>query len=151
MSRVKTTSVSTPEVVQCEGISDNNHALDEERGSTTVPAAATQNPFDDIPLNEVIADVDKFVKDNEMEEVQRTLRMGALASKAQELPGGFAQVTEFASDERAALDYEEKHPWKSSPLRLFLLCALCAGCAIVQGMDQTVINGAQVRLASFNL
>jgi hypothetical protein len=28
---------------------------------------------------------------------------------------------------------------------LYFLCTLCAGSAIVQGMDQTAVNGAQVR------
>jgi hypothetical protein len=147
----ETTSFSTrPEVVEYERTS-NIHTPDEEQGGTAAtPVGAVQDPLQDIPLNQVIDDVDKFVKDNNLEAFQRTLRMGGLASKAQELPGGFDQVTELASDEKAALDHEEKHPWKSTPLRLYLLCALCAGCAIVQGMDQTVINGAQVRDANPN-
>lgn len=46
---------------------------------------------------------------------------------------------------KVALEKEITHPFRSPPRTLYFLCALCAGCAIVQGMDQTIINGAQVR------
>lgn len=59
------------------------------------------------------------------------------------MPNGFEDVDELTDEDKAFLRFETENPWKSAPRRLYFLCALCAGCAIVQGMDQTVINGAQ--------
>ncbi|KEY66627.1 hypothetical protein S7711_01922 [Stachybotrys chartarum IBT 7711] len=49
----------------------------------------------------------------------------------------------LTQEEKDVLAFEDTHRWSSSPTTLYMLCALCAGCAVVQGMDQTVINGAQ--------
>lgn len=105
-----------------------------------------QNPLDNMSIRDILADADRFVVGHNLGEADHhMIRMGALAAKIQDALDGAEQIPQFNEDERKALLYEEKHPWKSTPCRLFCLAALCAGCAIVQGMDQTVINGAQVR------
>merc|ERR1712000_554768 len=52
---------------------------------------------------------------------------------------GIDMLTE---EEKGTLRKEETHRWHQ-PFALYFLCTLCAGSAIVQGMDQTTVNGAQ--------
>lgn len=103
-----------------------------------------QNPLEVMSNEEVIADADRFVEENGLAEHRQLFRRGCLAAKTQNMPNGFEGLDELTEADKAILRFETEHQWKSSPRKLYLLCALCAGCAIVQGMDQTVINGAQV-------
>jgi hypothetical protein len=57
--------------------------------------------------------------------------------------GAFEQIDMLTEEEKAILRKEETHRWHQ-PFALYFLCTLCAGSAIVQGMDQTTVNGAQV-------
>lgn len=124
--------------------SDVNPEIAELEGSARTRGAVPNNPVDAIPMEHIEADVNEFVDNKNLLDYQHEIHMGALAAKIENIPGGISQITALTDAEREAILYEEEHPWKSSPLKLYLLCALCAGCAIVQGMDQTIINGAQV-------
>lgn len=95
--------------------------------------------------DEVIDDVDSFVRLNGLESYEAAFRKGALMAKVANVPQGYRGINMLSQEDQQALDYEENNRWTSQPRMLYFLCALCAGCAIVQGMDQTVINGAQVR------
>ncbi|KAJ6443154.1 MFS sugar transporter [Purpureocillium lavendulum] len=94
-------------------------------------AAPGVNPLDLMTNAEVLADVEGFVTANGLDRHRETS------------PHGFETLDELPEEDKDVLRYEEGHKWSSAPRMLYLLCALCAGCAIVQGMDQTVINGAQ--------
>lgn len=71
---------------------------------------------------------------------------GALLAKVQNDDYGFDALEELNTDERDFLKFEVERTAWSLPLLQWLQAALCALCAIVQGMDQTIINGAQVDL-----
>lgn len=62
---------------------------------------------------------------------------------------GFEYVDQLSEDEKGVLRHEIQHRW-SQPFMLYFLVVLCAGSAIVQGMDQTAVNGAQVGIRSFS-
>lgn len=47
-------------------------------------------------------------------------------------------------DELDAINKETTHKWASQPKTLIYMTVMCAMCAVVQGMDETVINGAQL-------
>ncbi len=49
---------------------------------------------------------------------------------------------ELTAGERAALGREVTHKWHN-PAMLYAVIAICSLCAAVQGMDETVVNGAQ--------
>jgi hypothetical protein len=55
---------------------------------------------------------------------------------------------DFSHEEKAALQQEEEHPWKSIPKTLYMVVILSSLCAAVQGMDETVVNGAQIFYAA---
>lgn len=132
MSRISKTSDVTPSVAESED------------AARTRRAAMLQNPIDAIPMENIAADVDQFISEKGLSDYRHEMHMGGLAAKIENIPGGANNIEAFTDEEREALLYEQANPWKSTPVRLYLLAALCAGCAIVQGMDQTVINGAQV-------
>jgi hypothetical protein len=122
-------------------------------GDPTAPQpkniALAMNPLVDVSYEEVLADADTFVTSHNLGEYRETFRKGALAAKVQNIHDGFERLGALDQEDKAMLRYEQKHKWSASNWRLYALCALCAGCAVVQGADQTVINGAQVSSLHF--
>lgn len=113
------------------------------------PAAAIlQNPLAHMSHDELLADAEKLARERGLQTHTEVLRKGALLAKVNNTPNGFESIAELNDNDKQILRYEVGHRWSAQPMMLYFLCALCAGCAIVQGMDQTVVNGAQVRRAS---
>lgn len=116
--------------------------------STTVHLTNTQrvqNPFSGMDNRDVMEDAALLAAGHGLVSVQRDFKLGALIARATlGSSDGFERLSSIDGDLKEALRYEIRKPYRSLPLTQFLLAALCAGCAIVQGMDQTIINGAQV-------
>lgn len=88
-------------------------------------------------------DVDKWVAEKGLQDYRESFRKGALIARVGQRDDGFEHVSQLSEDEKNLLRYEITHRW-SQPFMLYFLVVLCAGSAIVQGMDQTAVNGAQV-------
>lgn len=58
-------------------------------------------------------------------------------------PFGFNRMTFLSPEEKQALHDEQHSPWKV-PLKLYVIIGMCSMAAAVQGMDETVINGAML-------
>ena len=106
-------------------------------------AALLRNPLTGMSEQEVLADVDAFVEEKGLQESRDAFRKGALLARVNQRADGFEYVSAISDDERDVLRREIAHRW-SQPFMLYFLVVLCAGSAIVQGMDQTSVNGAQV-------
>lgn len=126
-----TSDASTPTVVNMESVTENKTSL-------------VHNPLMNMTNEEIIKDIDIFVEKHDLIQYAEVFRKGGLVAKTQHIADGFESVDELNQEDKKMLRFESRSRWKSSPPRLYLLAALCAGCAVVQGMDQTVINGAQV-------
>lgn len=115
------------------------------RRSTRQPsvAALLRNPLSGMSDEEVIRDADAFVESKGLQEYRGSFHKGALLARVQQREDGFEYVNSLTEEEKDILRYEKNHRW-SQPFRLYFLVVLCAGSAIVQGMDQTAVNGAQV-------
>ncbi|ERS96355.1 hypothetical protein HMPREF1624_07265 [Sporothrix schenckii ATCC 58251] len=61
----------------------------------------------------------------------------------QEVYGGGPFYDQLTNSEREALAREETHKW-SNPKQLYSVIIICSLSAAVQGMDETVVNGAQI-------
>lgn len=114
-----------------------------------IPTETAQNAINSNPLSgttpqEILVDVNRFVEAKGLREHRDAFQKGALLARVQNIPDAYEDIDLLSNEEKEYIRYEVSHKWRSSPPLLYLLCALCAGCAIVQGMDQTVINGAQV-------
>ncbi|KAL5417013.1 hypothetical protein PMIN06_002925 [Paraphaeosphaeria minitans] len=82
---------------------------------------------------------------NETEDV-RAFEIGACLARE---PTYLRHATRLGvtDEELAVLEHELSHRW-AQPRLLYLVVALCSTCAAVQGMDETVVNGAQLFYAS---
>ncbi|KAL0564515.1 hypothetical protein V5O48_017532 [Marasmius crinis-equi] len=83
---------------------------------------------------------DKFARDNGLEDIQDTLRKGALVSRD---PAHFEGISLLTEEEKVALRREWTHKWHL-PTQLWLLVIACSMAAVVQGQDQSLINGANL-------
>lgn len=72
----------------------------------------------------------------------RALEIGACLARN---PGDVDDARSFGvtDEELVVLEKELSHRW-SQPFTLYLVIVLCSICAAVQGMDETVVNGAQI-------
>lgn len=113
-------------------------------------ATLLRNPLAGMTRAELLADVDSFVEARGLQEHREDFRKGALVAQVNNTPGAFEKIDMVTEDEKAVLRKEETSRWHQ-PFALYFLCTLCAGSAIVQGMDQTAVNGAQVCPSEANL
>lgn len=102
-------------------------------------SAAFENPLADIPKEQLFAEVDAFVKDNGLDEFLEDFRKGALVAQN---PDSYTEITELNDEDRNVLEREHTHRW-SQTFTLWWLVVMCSMAAAVQGMDETVNNGAQ--------
>lgn len=107
-------------------------------------AALLRNPLAGRTEEDVLAEVDVWVEEKGLQDSREAFRKGALLARVQQRDDGFESVSALSEDEKGLLRHEFSHRW-SQPFMLYFLVILCAGSAIVQGMDQTAVNGAQVR------
>ncbi|KAF2154313.1 MFS sugar transporter [Myriangium duriaei CBS 260.36] len=69
----------------------------------------------------------------------RAFQIGAVLAQN---PKAWETVEGLREEEKEVLRAEQTHRW-SQPKLLYLVIILCSTCAAVQGMDETVVNGAQ--------
>ncbi|KAL5340384.1 hypothetical protein BJX70DRAFT_396892 [Aspergillus crustosus] len=74
------------------------------------------------------------------EEDIRAFAIGAVLAQA---PEKFESVQGLTAQELEVLRHEFEHRW-SQPWTMYLVIILCSLSAAVQGMDETVVNGAQI-------
>ncbi|EEP77488.1 conserved hypothetical protein [Uncinocarpus reesii 1704] len=126
-----------------------------------------RNPLSDLTREELLRDVEEFAIEKGLTDILDDLKNGALISQD---PKSFEQLDDLSETERELLRREKTHRWHQPFMMYFMTsqwtspaCAkwgeeltnfpvLCAGSAIVQGMDQTAVNGAQeFYFAEFNV
>ncbi|VVT44594.1 uncharacterized protein SAPINGB_P000468 [Magnusiomyces paraingens] len=95
------------------------------------------NPFEGLTKDQVAQSAFDFAIEHGLEEEADVFARGAMLA----YDGSTDQLEE---DELMAYDKEVNHKWAGQPLTLYYMAIMCAMCAVVQGMDETVINGAQL-------
>ncbi|RMJ28446.1 MFS sugar transporter [Aspergillus sp. HF37] len=98
-----------------------------------------KNPLAGLTKEDLLADVEAFAREKDLEHILGDLKRGALVAQD---PRSFESLDELSEDEKVLLRREKTHRW-SQPFMMYFMTILCAGSAIVQGMDQTAVNGAQ--------
>lgn len=102
-------------------------------------AAEFENPLANRTEDEVLADVDDFCRRYDLMDYIDDFRQGALVARS---PKDALKVPGLSEENRKVLEREHTHRW-SQPFALYWLCVMCSVAAAVQGMDETVNNGAQ--------
>lgn len=103
-------------------------------------SAKLKNPLAGFTREELMTDVERFAAEKELEDILPILKKGAYIAQD---PKSFEQVEDLNPNERDWFRMEKTHRWKQ-PWMMYFMTVLCAGSAIVQGMDQTAVNGAQI-------
>lgn len=106
----------------------------------SVVAGKLVNPLSGIPHHQLLADVERFACEKNLEEHLPVLTKGALLAQH---PHGWGEIAELSPEEREAIRYEHAHKW-SHPLTMYLTICLCSIGAATQGWDQTGSNGANL-------
>ncbi|KAK9461966.1 uncharacterized protein V1516DRAFT_673407 [Lipomyces oligophaga] len=102
------------------------------------------NPLAPLSTEEVLDMASNYAISNGMEEHLEAFQKGALIAQKPGSRGiGLPLLTE---EDRQSLQFEVDHKWRQ-PKTLYMLVVLCSLAAAVQGMDETVINGANLFFA----
>ncbi|KAH9839427.1 uncharacterized protein C8Q71DRAFT_846982 [Rhodofomes roseus] len=107
------------------------------------PNARLANPLEGIPQDQLIADAAAFAKSHDLGHVTEEFQKGALVAQN---PTEFETLPLLTDEDRNVLRREMTHRW-SHPFQLYYLVILCSMAAAVQGMDEAVINGANLFFA----
>lgn len=141
--RIRSQHAHTKNSVEYEPKAQGHHAElgDPERiDLNNNLTAKIKNPLAHVPHNELIADVEHFAKENNLQEHIPLLIRGAQVAKD---PPAFESVEGITEDEKEAIRNEVLHKWRQ-PKALYFTIILCSVGAAVQGWDQTGSNGANL-------
>lgn len=106
------------------------HVVDTEEGKPVVVKSE----------KEVLDIANGIIAENGLEEYQDVIRRGALLAND---PDNFENRNDITEHEKEVLRREVTHRWHQPP-QMYFLAAVGAMAAVVQGMDETVVNGAQL-------
>ncbi|KIN07190.1 hypothetical protein OIDMADRAFT_139816 [Oidiodendron maius Zn] len=101
--------------------------------------AIFENPLSGIPREDLMRNVEEFCTKFELTDHLDDFKKGALVSQN---PHKIEELPELTEDDRYNLTREVTNKW-SQPWQLYWLAVMCSLAAAVQGMDETVNNGAQ--------
>ncbi|KAH9934461.1 uncharacterized protein BXZ73DRAFT_45706 [Epithele typhae] len=105
--------------------------------------AKLANPLSGIPHERLMEDAAAFARTHGLEQYTHTIQKGALVAQD---PAAFETLPMLDDHDRHMLRREFTHKW-DQPFMLYYLVVMCSLAAAVQGMDESVINGANLFFA----
>lgn len=117
-------------------------ALDESKKRRLEASAMLENPLAGYSPDQLAQRGESFCKQHGFadEEDIRAFRLGAMIAGNM---NKYDAVDGLTDREREVLGREITHKW-SNPSVLYAVITVCSLCAVVQGMGETVVNGAQI-------
>ncbi|KAJ6471627.1 hypothetical protein C8R47DRAFT_745810 [Mycena vitilis] len=106
----------------------------------TAANAKLANPLRGISREQVLLDVDRFAEEKGLKHLSTELRKGALVARD---PLAFESIDILDEDDKYHLRRETTHRYSQTPA-LYYMVVMSSLAAAVQGMDEAVINGAQI-------
>ncbi|KAH8556074.1 hypothetical protein BGW37DRAFT_450874 [Umbelopsis sp. PMI_123] len=106
------------------------HVVDTEKGK----------PQEVKSEKEVLDIASNIIRENGLEDYADVIKRGALLAND---PDNWEKRTDITEEEKEVLRREVTHRWHQ-PAQMYFLAAVGAMAACVQGMDETVVNGAQL-------
>ncbi|CAK5263294.1 unnamed protein product [Mycena citricolor] len=106
----------------------------------TAVNAKLENPLRGIPREKLLADVDRFAEEHGLQDITADLRKGALVAQD---PNAIDSIDLLDENDLHHLRREKTHRYHQTPT-LYFMVIMSSLAAAVQGMDETVINGAQI-------
>ncbi|THV01101.1 hypothetical protein K435DRAFT_718319 [Dendrothele bispora CBS 962.96] len=114
-----------------------------DRGSFENINAKLANPLAGISHEQLMEDAKVFAETHGMEDLALEFQKGALVAQD---PTAFESLSLLDEDDKNVLRRELTHKW-DQPKMLYYLVVLCSMAAAVQGMDESVISGANLFFA----
>ncbi|KAI5301426.1 hypothetical protein KEM56_001733 [Ascosphaera pollenicola] len=114
-------------------------ANEETQQTDEITTAKFQNPLSGLSRQELFTDVEIFCREHGLDNHIEVFKKGALVAQN---PKSAQDLQELTEDDKLSLQYEVEHKW-AHPWALYNLVVMCSLAAAVQGMDETVNNGAQ--------
>ncbi|KAH9967661.1 hypothetical protein BGW80DRAFT_1340738 [Lactifluus volemus] len=105
--------------------------------------AKLSNPLAGLSHEQLMDNGAEFARTHGLGDVEDLFRQGALAAQD---PLAFEGISHFTEEEKGIFRRELTHRW-DQPATLYYLVILCSVAAAVQGMDEAVINGANLFFA----
>ncbi|KAI0378313.1 hypothetical protein F5Y04DRAFT_284071 [Hypomontagnella monticulosa] len=124
---------------------ENRHSkddtIDEGQKQRLEASAKLQNPLAGLTPEQLAQRGEEFCAKHGLtdEADVRAFRLGAMIAGNMNM---YDTVDGLTDREKEVLDREITHKW-SNPKMLYAVIVICSLCAAVQGMDETVVNGAQ--------
>ncbi|KAJ7443655.1 hypothetical protein B0H11DRAFT_2344041 [Mycena galericulata] len=107
--------------------------------AVTTANAKLANPLHGIPHEQLMRDVDIFAEERGLKHLSAELRKGALVAQD---PLAFENIDILDEEDKYYLRREITHKYSQTKTLYYILMSSLA--AAVQGMDEAVINGAQI-------
>ncbi|KAI1471190.1 uncharacterized protein F4812DRAFT_467375 [Daldinia caldariorum] len=103
--------------------------------------AKLENPLAGLSQTQLAQQGEEFCAKHGITDAEdiRAFRLGAMIAGNL---NKYDTIDELTDREKGILDKEITHKW-SNPKMLYAVIVICSLCAAVQGMDETVVNGAQ--------
>jgi len=114
--------------------------LDPETARLAELSAKLDNPLGGFSVKELSEQADEFCQLNGLTDHVEIFKKGAILAGDQQ---NLDRVPDITEDERRFIEYETTHRWKQ-PFLMYYIAILSSMAAIVQGMDEAVVNGAQI-------
>lgn len=99
-----------------------------------------ENPLAYKSEAEILADVETFTKDHGLTDKLDLFKRAALLAAN---PKGYEERDDITEEEKVVLREEITHKWRQ-PWSMYYIALISSLAAVVQGMDESVVNGAQV-------
>ncbi|KAI1846450.1 hypothetical protein JX266_007347 [Neoarthrinium moseri] len=122
--------------------SNVNDQLSPEDRKRLEASAKLENPLAGLSQADLARRGEEFCAKHGLTEEEdiRAFRLGAMIAGNM---NKYDTVEDLTDREREVLEREITHKW-SNPTMLYAVIVICSLCAAVQGMDETVVNGAQI-------
>ncbi|KAI3327899.1 hypothetical protein HD806DRAFT_339226 [Xylariaceae sp. AK1471] len=116
--------------------------LDEGRKRRLEASAKLENPLAGLSPDQLAQRGEDFCRQHGITDKEdiRAFRLGAMIAGDM---NKYDTIDGLTDREKEVLDREITHKW-SNPNMLYAVITICSLCAAVQGMDETVVNGAQI-------
>ncbi|KAG1810458.1 uncharacterized protein HD556DRAFT_1223472 [Suillus plorans] len=123
-----------------EHVHHSTSHMDAETRAIANADAKLSNPLRGIPHDRLMADIEIFAQERGLTHLLPELKKGALVAQD---PTCYNRLDMFSEDDKRILTEEVTHKWRQTPM-LYYMVVMSSLAAAVQGMDEAVINGAQI-------
>ncbi|KAL7623879.1 hypothetical protein AAE478_005435 [Parahypoxylon ruwenzoriense] len=126
---------------EVENLQSEDKILDEDEKRRLEASAKQGNPLGGLTPEQLAQKGEEWCSKHGLtgEDDIRAFRLGAMIAGNM---NRYDTIDGLTDREREVLDREITHKW-SNPTMLYAVIVICSLCAAVQGMDETVVNGAQ--------